>query len=188
MSEAPVEAVLDWRYELLSQAERRVFERLAVFSGAWTLEAAMTICAGDGVLSEEILDLLRRLARKSVVLARQQPDGEPRYRLSDTVHDYARQKLLSRGLSETTAVRARHADFFSTMARRICQVGTNTPAEALELLGDMRDSLRAALDWWLATARPLQDAPEGVGDARRVAVSGCPSGAQRMDSQQPTAP
>ena len=91
---------------------------------------------------------------------------------SDTVHDYARQKLLSRGLSETTAVRARHADFFSTMARRICQVGTNTPGEALELLGDMRDNLRAALDWWLATARPLEDAPEGVGDARRVAVSG----------------
>ena len=62
-------ATLDWSYDLLSEPERRLFNRLSVFAGGWTLEAAEAVCAGDGIEPEDVLDLLLRLVRKSLVVA-----------------------------------------------------------------------------------------------------------------------
>jgi len=62
-------AAIDWSYNLLSEAEKILFRRLSVFSGGWTLEAAETVCAGDGVDKGSVLELLSGLVDKSLVLA-----------------------------------------------------------------------------------------------------------------------
>src|SRR5207247_290671 len=74
-------ATLDWSYDLLSESERRLFNRLSVFAGGWTLEAAEAICAGQGITQEDVLDLLSQLVRKSLVVAQEGSDGAERYRL-----------------------------------------------------------------------------------------------------------
>src|SRR5262249_49487486 len=95
-------ATPDWSYDLLRQPARLWFERLAVCSGGWTLEAAEAVCAGDGLDDEDVLDVLANLTRKSLVVAEEAIDGAERYSLLETVRDYARTKLASRGAAEIT--------------------------------------------------------------------------------------
>jgi predicted ATPase len=100
-------AAVDWSHDLLTDQERRLFARLAAFAGGWTLEAAEAVGAGDGIEADAVLDLLIRLVDKSLVVADEQPDGAARYRLLETLHQYARQRLTAGG--EADAVRGRHA-------------------------------------------------------------------------------
>ncbi len=160
-----LQAALDWSYDLLVDGERRVFERLAVFAGDWTLEAAEAVCAdGEFVAVEDVLDLFVGLVRKSLVVATEAADGIERYRLLETVREYARHKLATRGVAEATAVRERHAVFYSAEVERLYpgmwRYGTvvwtsaDLPAEALrERIEQMHDNLRAALGWWMAERR-----------------------------------
>ncbi|GAB7035830.1 BTAD domain-containing putative transcriptional regulator [Streptomyces platensis subsp. malvinus] len=96
-------AVVDWSWELLTDAERRVLRRLSVFSGGASLEAAERVCAGDAVEPEQVLELLTALTEKSLLLV--ESDGAPRYRMSGTIKEYARHRLAEAGESEP----ARHA-------------------------------------------------------------------------------
>ncbi|WP_088979731.1 BTAD domain-containing putative transcriptional regulator [Micromonospora coxensis] len=96
-------AVVDWSWELLTDAERTVLRRLSVFSGGASLPAAERVCAGDGVVQEQVLELLTSLAEKSLLLT--EVDGAPRYRMIGTIKEYARQRLAEAGESD----RARHA-------------------------------------------------------------------------------
>jgi predicted ATPase/transcriptional regulator with XRE-family HTH domain len=157
-----LQATLDWSYDLLSKPERRLFERLAVFAGHWTLEAAEAVCAGGGLAAQDVLDLLARLVRKSLVVATEAADGVERYRLLETVREYARQKLLTRGAAETTAVRERHATFYSAQAESLhpataLRAGWDSGDSSAEAVRDgieqIHDNVRAALGWWLAIRR-----------------------------------
>ncbi|MFG2883509.1 BTAD domain-containing putative transcriptional regulator [Streptomyces sp. NPDC048297] len=96
-------AVVDWSWELLTEAERTVLRRLSVFSGGASLHAAERVCAGDAVEQEQVLELLTALTEKSLLLA--EGDGAPRYRMLGTVKEYAAHRLAEAGESE----RARHA-------------------------------------------------------------------------------
>ena len=96
-------AVVDWSWELLTDAEQMVLSRLSVFSGGASLEAAEQVCAGDGVEQEQVLDLLTALAEKSLLLP--EGDSAPRYRMLGTINEYARDRLAEAGESD----RARHA-------------------------------------------------------------------------------
>ena len=80
-------AVVDWSWELLTDAERMVLRRLSVFSGGASLEAAERVCAGDAVEQEQVLELLTALAEKSLLLT--EGDGAPRYRMIGTIKEYA---------------------------------------------------------------------------------------------------
>jgi predicted ATPase/transcriptional regulator with XRE-family HTH domain len=151
-----LQATLDWSYDLLSKPERRLFERLAVFAGHWTLEAAEAVCAGGGLAAQDVLDLLARLVRKSLVVATEAADGVERYRLLETVREYARQKLLTRGAAETTAVRERHATFYSAQAESLhpataLRAGWDSGDSSAEAVRDgieqIHDNVRAALGW-----------------------------------------
>src|SRR4029079_16595816 len=82
-------ATLDWSYNLLSEPERLLLGRLAVFAGGCTLEAAEEVCAGDGLPGGHVLDTLTALVTKSMVMADQRPGEETRYRLLDIVRQYA---------------------------------------------------------------------------------------------------
>jgi predicted ATPase/DNA-binding CsgD family transcriptional regulator len=105
---------MDWSHELLSEEERIAFRRLSVFAGGWTLEAAETVCAGEGIDEGEVMDLLASLVDKSLVLVTEQRDGEARYRLLETVRQYASEKLEASG--EAREVRGRHAAWFLALA------------------------------------------------------------------------
>jgi len=138
-------AAIDWSYNLLSEKERVLLRRLSVFAGGWTLEAAEAVCAGGVVEVASILDVLTSLVDKSLVLAETQ-HGEARYRLLETIRQYARHRLVEAG--EDPEVRTRHRDWYMALAESAEPEmrGTNQVAW-LERLERNHDNLRAALEW-----------------------------------------
>jgi len=150
-------ALIDWSYDLLGAAEKTLFARLSVFAGGWSLPAAEAVCTDDDLAPEDVLDLLTGLANKSLVV----PDGNgARYRMLETIRDYARDRLQERG--ESVAVRVRHCNYFVKFAEDAephLEGGADQPAW-LERLDVEHDDLRAALGWSL-------EEPEGAeGDLR----------------------
>jgi non-specific serine/threonine protein kinase len=107
-------ATMRWSYQLLGEPEQHLFDRLAVFAGGWTLEAAEAVAAGDGIAPTEVLDLLERLVDKSLVIAEFDAKGSRRFRLLETLRQFGRERL--REHSESVAVRLRHAEFFLQLA------------------------------------------------------------------------
>ena len=105
-------AVVDWSWELLTDAERMVLRRLSVFSGGASLEAAEQVCAGDGVEQEQVLELLTALTEKSLLLT--EGDSAPRYRMLDTIKEYARDRLAEAG--ESDLARHAHLAYFTGLA------------------------------------------------------------------------
>nr|WP_204341712.1 BTAD domain-containing putative transcriptional regulator [Micromonospora terminaliae] len=104
-------AMVDWSWELLSDAERTVLRRLAVFSGEASLEAAERVCAGDAVEPEDVLELLTALAEKSLLVAA--GDGAPRYRMIGTIKEYAGHRLAEAG--EADLARRAHLAYFTEL-------------------------------------------------------------------------
>ena len=138
-------ALVDWSYDLLSEWEQALFRRLAAFAGGWTLEAAEAVCAGEIIASDEILELLAHLVSKSLVVADEQ-GGARRYRLLQTIRQYAAERLRAAG--EAAAVRGRHRDWFLAQAEQ-AEAALWGPGQAawLERLEVEHDNLRAALEW-----------------------------------------
>lgn len=89
-------AAIDWSYELLTESEKRLFERLSIFVGGCTLDAARVVCQGGDVAADDIFSLISSLINKSLVLAELE-EIEPRYRLLEPFREYAREKLRVRG-------------------------------------------------------------------------------------------
>lgn len=140
-------ATLDWSHELLAPDHRVLLRRLASFAGSWTLAAAERVCGGDGIAEPEVLDLLAALVDHSLVVA-EAVAGVPRYRLLETVREYAREQLVASG--EATAVRGRHATFYGDLAER---AGRDLmSAQHLDWTARLdveRDNLRATFAWAL---------------------------------------
>ena len=105
-------AVVDWSWELLTDAERMVLRRLSVFSGGASLEAAERACAGDAVEQDEVLELLTSLAEKSLLVT--EGDDAPRYRMISTIKEYAADRLAETG--ESDLVRRAHLVYFTELA------------------------------------------------------------------------
>jgi predicted ATPase len=108
---------LDWSYALLSEPERRLFRRLSVFAGGWTLEAAEVVGAEGDTEQADILDLLSRLVDKSLVVAETTGGGGVRYRMLEPVRQYAQEKLEEN--DEGEEVRRRHASVCLALARKL---------------------------------------------------------------------
>jgi predicted ATPase len=140
---------LDWSYALLSEPERRLFGRLSVFAGGWTLEAAEAVGEGDTEQGDDF-DLLARLVDKSLVVEERQKSGV-RYRLLEPVRQYAREKLEEGG--EAKEVRRRHAGYFLALAEEAePKLRGAEDTEWLERLESEHDKLRKALSWALERA------------------------------------
>jgi predicted ATPase len=150
-------ATLDWSYELLAEPERAVLRRLAIFAGAFRLEAAIAVVASPELAPLQVVEGLSNLVAKSLVAA--QVDGTAaRYRLLDTTWAYALEKLAESGEREQLA--RRHAEFSRDFFERAeTEWDTRPTAEWLADYGWALDNLRAALDWALS---PDGDAPVGV--------------------------
>jgi len=106
-------ALIDWSHDLLTEPEQTMFRRLGVFVGGWTLEAAEAVCAGGEIGETDVLDLLTRLVEKSLVAL--DPESG-RYRLLETVRQYAREKLDQS--SDEASLRDRHLAYFVDLAEK----------------------------------------------------------------------
>jgi non-specific serine/threonine protein kinase len=142
-----LEATVDWSYELLPDVERRLLNRLSVFSDGWTIDAAEQVCGDRGLDRGDVLDLLSRLVDKSLVVV---DDGavERRYRLLETIRQYGRDKLVDSG--EAADIGHAHFDYFLALARRAEPklIGTDQVAW-LNVLDAEHGNLRTAIDWSL---------------------------------------
>jgi predicted ATPase/class 3 adenylate cyclase len=143
-----LQALIDWSYDLLSDSERMLLQRLSVFTGGWTLDAAEAICIGEGLESYDILDLLTQLVNKSLVIPDRETDKEVRYRLLETIRQYARTKLLEAGGGDK--VRERHLEYFLKLAGQ-AEPHLRGPNQRiwLDRLEKEVDNIRAALEWAL---------------------------------------
>lgn len=105
-------AVVDWSWDLLTEAERGVLRRLSVFSGGVSLEAAERVCGGAAFAGEQVFDVLSALIEKSLLLA--DGEGAPRYRMLNTIREYAAHRLAEAGEGE--AARRAHLAYFVELA------------------------------------------------------------------------
>jgi len=145
-------AVWDWSWDLLTEAERRLCERLSVFRGGFTLEAAEAVAADEALPAEDVLEALAELVDKSMIVPR--PGEQGRYGMLEMVRQYTSQRLTERG--EAAAVQARHAAFFLDLAERSVPTtfGSEHPDEMYEQLAGEDDNLRVAAEWLLAHGDP----------------------------------
>ncbi len=136
-------AMIDWSYDLLTDAERAILRRVSVFSGGWTLAATEQVCSGDVVDRREAFDLLTSLADKNLVLA-EAHGGATRYGLLETVRHYAADRLRESG--EEVRVQRQHLEYFLAMAEEAEAQLTGPDQRAwLDRLETERDNLRSAL-------------------------------------------
>ncbi|MBN8507135.1 MAG: tetratricopeptide repeat protein [Burkholderiales bacterium] len=143
-------ALVDWSYELLQDDERLLLRRLAVFAGGFELEAAETVCGVEPIEDVEVLDLLGSLVEKSLVMP-QEREGGTRYRLLETIRDYARERLQADG--EGVAVALRHHEHYFQLAKD-AREGIDGADQAMWLkrLELELDNLRAAMSLALTGA------------------------------------
>ena len=138
-----LQATIGWSHELLSQRERILFRRLAVFAGSFTLAAVEAICPGHGIAAEAILELLAGLEDKSMLESEATPT-EVRFRLHEVIRQYALARLTDAGESERTG--ARHLDYYGRLvAEAELQLTGSAQGAWLDRLEAEHDNLRAAL-------------------------------------------
>jgi predicted ATPase/class 3 adenylate cyclase len=151
-------AMIDWSYSLLSEPEKTLFRRLAVFVGGWTLSAAESVCGEEGAPARstttrrdvrgsgfDVLDLLTRLVDKSLIFTEETTD-EIRYHRLETIRQYSREKFFE--TDEVEAVRDRHLDFYVGFS----ELADGNLKGADQMIWQSRmsaeqDNLRAALEW-----------------------------------------
>ena len=158
-------ALIDWSWDLLSEGEKALLGRLSVFAGGWDLEAAEAVCAESCDVEGGVLEILSRLVDKSLVIAELVEVNTPgrgahlsaRYRLLETIRQYAAEKLEHSG--GTAAVRTRHRDWYAGFAEA-AEPDLRGPHQAawFDRLEREHDNLRAALEW----CRTTEDASTGL--------------------------
>ena len=144
-----LQALIDWSWNLLNDEERTLLRRLSVFAGGWSLEAAEKIPNTQYPISDIgywVLDTLNSLINKSLVIADQPPEGEVRYRMLESVRQYAQERLFEAGEGEV--LRDRHAAYFAAFMQE-AEKGLWGPEMALWTgrLSQEMDNFRAALEW-----------------------------------------
>lgn len=147
-------ATVAWSYQLLSDAERLLFDRLSVFAGPFDLAAAEAVCAGDtgdvDIDELDVVDLLGELVDKSMVVA-VRGDGGTRYRLLETLRQYGEEKLDDR--IETTVLRDAHLEYYAALATTLRRQWTSPDQLAADARFDAEwQNLRSAHGWSVAVA------------------------------------
>jgi predicted ATPase/class 3 adenylate cyclase/DNA-binding CsgD family transcriptional regulator len=139
-------ASVDWSHALLTESERNLFHRLAAFNGGFDLDAAQAVCGGAELQRHQVFDQLTLLVDKSLVVAEDSPRGT-RYRLLETVRQYAQEKLGESG--ESDAVRARHRDHYTAVAAALDSPARDGHERHIEQAEIEIDNLRAVFAWSL---------------------------------------
>lgn len=147
-------ALMDWSYDLLSPQEQELLRYLSVFAGGFTLEACQAIC--EGAEEHETIHLLLSLVDKSLVIMEEQ-EGHTRYRLLETIRQYAWEKLLGTGTAEV--VRNRHLAWCLAMVEQAApRLANSDQAEWLDRLELEHGNIRAAMSWSLISEERAESA------------------------------
>jgi predicted ATPase len=143
---------IDWSYDLLTPTERLGLQRLSVFAGGCDLSAAEAVLPDDALGASDVVDVLGQLVDKSLVVA-DDVEGRMRYRLLETIRQYAREQLDASGGSAT--LRRRHADHYVAVAEAAGpHLRARDHLEWTRVIERDIDNLRAALDWTVETPSP----------------------------------
>ncbi len=143
-------ALIDWSYDLLSREEQFVFDRLSVFAGGWTLDAAEAVVPGGGVADWQVLDLLAALVDKSLVQA-EVTHSSTRYRLLETIRHYAAERLALRAGSDLQDARVAHRDhYLSLIETAAARLRGRDEDHWLDRIEAEFDNVRAALAFSIA--------------------------------------
>jgi predicted ATPase/DNA-binding SARP family transcriptional activator len=140
-------AAIDWSYHLLTEPERRMLRRLAVFRGSLQLSGALVVW-GDPADGSDPFELLSRLVDQSMVVAAHSLDGPTSYRLLETIRQYAEERLAEAG--EVEATRALHAAWCAQLVDAARDWGGTQQETWLARLGEAHNDLLASLTWLLA--------------------------------------
>jgi non-specific serine/threonine protein kinase len=141
-----LQASIDWSWSLLSEPERVLLKRLSVFAGGWTLEAAESVCSGDGIEQEQVIDLMSQLVTKSLVVVGHESVAERRYHLLEMIRQYAHEKLTQ--CEEKEQIRTLHLDYFLKLSTQAhLELRGPSQVDWMERLNEERNNLRAALHW-----------------------------------------
>jgi len=139
---------IDWSYDLLSEAERKVFRRCAMFRGGWDLAAALAVCREEEFDEWAVLDLLSQLVDKSLVVLLDDVAETARYGWLETLAEYARERLAEAGDNENATVRARHLSHYLAVAQEgRPQLDGNEREVWRERLRAELENFRGAFDW-----------------------------------------
>jgi len=142
-------AVIDWGYELLTDAERTLHSRLAIFRGGFQLECAEVVCSDEVIDEYEVLELLSRLVDKSLVVADESPGDDKRYRLLESLREYGYEKLVEAG--EADRIAQRHLDYFMRLSEQAeTELTQPHQAEWMRRMDAERDNFRFATEWVVA--------------------------------------
>ncbi|MDQ4129454.1 MAG: adenylate/guanylate cyclase domain-containing protein [Actinomycetota bacterium] len=137
---------IDWSYELLEPAEQRLFARLGVFVGGWSLEEAEAVCGPPEELGIEVFEGLSSLAEKSLVRVRDEDSPEPRSAMLETIREFALERLAASG--EQERLRRRHAEAYLALAEQAePELVGNERRRWLDRLERDHDNFRSALAW-----------------------------------------
>lgn len=138
-------ALITWSYDLLTAEEKVLLNRLSIFAGSWTLEAAEAICSGTIVGADRVMEIMQELIQKSMVVVETQ-DDVMRYYLLETIREYAAEKLYESG--EAEALATRYSDWFLALVERAYAEITGQDQVAwFSRMSRERDNVQAALVW-----------------------------------------
>jgi predicted ATPase/class 3 adenylate cyclase len=141
-------ALIDWSHDLLSEQEQRLFRRVAIFVGGWTLQAAEAVCTDGTLEAPDIIDLLSSLVEKSLVVAEVEQDST-RYRLIESTRAFALEKLEQSG--EREALARRHAQWTGALGDRADEAWWTMPTAQFHAeFGPELENVRSAIDWALS--------------------------------------
>jgi predicted ATPase/DNA-binding XRE family transcriptional regulator len=161
-------ATIRWSYDLLSDDERTLFQKLSIFAGGFTLESATAVCSDETIDQIAMLTLLSSLVDKSLVQAELAQSGT-RYRLLESTRQYGREKLTERG-EYATAARA-HATAFLALAEELERLWDTMPDRAWDAQAEPElDNWRAALAWALIGGGDIAFGQQLAGALRRMWV------------------
>ena len=151
-------AMVDWSYELLPNRERALLRKISVFAGGWLLDAAEAVCRRDDIESWEVVDLLGSLVDKSLVQA--DPTGDTlRYRMLETIRQYAAEQFSLCDDAEIASVRQKHAEVFLAMAEAaVPHIRGALQQEWLARLDQEQDNLRTAFMYFIETPSAIEKA------------------------------
>ena len=143
-------SAITWSHDLLDKTDQRLFRRLSVFVGGWTVQAAEACCNARADLSMEVLDGVASLLDKSLVRQEIPADAEPRFAMLETIREYALDQLDASG--EGPEIRDRHLDYYLALAEE-ADVGLLGPQQVAwcDRLEAEHDNIRAAFGWVLTT-------------------------------------
>lgn len=174
-----LQAAVDWTYDLLSEDERTLFQRLSVFRGGWTLDAAQEVCICEHVDGYLVLDLMGQLADKSLVHV-QETGGVARYYLLETLRYYAWTRMEESG--GVDALCGRHAAYYAQWMVSQRGYPDDQPTEYTAVLRPEAENLQAMLEW--VRIRPEDIPPES---RRSIGWAALVVGARQLEHGEPSA-